>query len=292
MPNGLASGDNNQHSKTHMILDTGHIAATKTDAAGNTVRMSAIRLYGLGAIALGLVGLIWKDFALDWQPVPQNVPGRSALACLAAIAFLVAGSAAQSRRTARTGLVILAILYAACAMLHIPDIVAHPQVLAPWAGAAEQLAIWAAALMVLGAMSSTLNDRGARMQHTARIVFGCCLLGFGAVHFVYSAGTASFVPNWIPLGQVFWAYFTGVAQCAAGIAILSRHFEHQAAVLLSAMYIAFSLLVHIPLLLSHPHVHFNWAANALNLALIGSAWVIADVSRHGHAATVQVAGRE
>jgi hypothetical protein len=38
------------------------------------------RVYGLGAIALGLAGLVWGDFALVWQPVPPGVPGRTALA--------------------------------------------------------------------------------------------------------------------------------------------------------------------------------------------------------------------
>lgn len=267
-------------SKPHMISDTGHIADS-TDSVGHAARRSGIRLYGVGAIALGLVGLSWKDFALVWQPVPPNFPGRLAYAYLAAIAFLLAGCAVQSRQTARVGLVMLAILYALCVMLHIPAIVAHPHVLGTWAGAAEQLAIFAAALMGLAAMSR--RALATRMQQGARIVFACCLLCFGAVHFVYNAQTAAFVPGWIPPGQLFWVYVTGAAQCAAGIAMLSRHFEHQAAILLTAMYTVFSLLIHIPSALANPHAHLSWAANAVNLALIGSAWVMADALRPGDA---------
>ena len=37
----------------------------------------------------------------------------------------------------------------------------------------------------------------------------------------------------------------------------------------------FGILVHAPTLFIDPHTHFNWAANAINFALIGSAWVIA-----------------
>jgi hypothetical protein len=33
--------------------------------------------------------------------------------------------------------------------------------------------------------------------------------------------------------------------------------------------------VHAPTLFIDPRTHFNWAANAINFALIGSAWVIA-----------------
>jgi hypothetical protein len=35
------------------------------------------------------------------------------------------------------------------------------------------------------------------------------------------------------------------------------------------------VLVHAPTLFTDPHTHFNWAANAMNFALIASAWVIA-----------------
>jgi len=45
--------------------------------------------------------------------------------------------------------------------------------------------------------------------------------------------------------------------------------------LLTAMFVVFGIVVHAPTLFSDPHTHFNWAANAINFALIGSAWVIA-----------------
>ena len=38
------------------------------------------RVFGLAAVALGVVGLVWDDFALVWQPVPANLPGRAMLA--------------------------------------------------------------------------------------------------------------------------------------------------------------------------------------------------------------------
>ena len=45
------------------------------------------RAYGLGAIALGLVGLAFGDFALVWQPVPPGVPDRVFLAYAVAAAL-------------------------------------------------------------------------------------------------------------------------------------------------------------------------------------------------------------
>jgi hypothetical protein len=31
---------------------------------------TGMRVYALGAFGLGLIGLVWADFALVWQPVP------------------------------------------------------------------------------------------------------------------------------------------------------------------------------------------------------------------------------
>jgi len=51
--------------------------------------------------------------------------------------------------------------------------------------------------------------------------------------------------------------------------------------MLTAMYASFTPLVHGPMLLADPFSHMNWSENALNLALTGVAWVVADsLTRH------------
>ena len=37
-------------------------------------------VYAAGAVMLGVVGLAFADFALQWQPVPKGVPARTVLA--------------------------------------------------------------------------------------------------------------------------------------------------------------------------------------------------------------------
>jgi hypothetical protein len=49
-----------------------------------------------------------------------------------------------------------------------------------------------------------------------------------------------------------------------------------AAILLTVMYASFTPLVHIPLLLAHASNFDSWTENALNIALTGAAWVVAD----------------
>ena len=236
-----------------------------------------LRVYGAGAVALGIVGLAWGDFALVWQPVPSNVPGRAALAYVAAGALLLAGAAVQWRHTARVGVIALSTLYAMCvSLLHLPRVVAHPSALSTWAGSAEQLALVAGGLVAYASAAQTAAGSPKRLAQVGRLLFALCLFSFGLVHFVYVSETASFVPKWLPPGQMFWAYATGVAHWAAGLAVLSGILASPATRLLTVMFIVFGILVHAPSILADPRSHLNWTANAMNLALIGSAWVLAD----------------
>jgi uncharacterized membrane protein YphA (DoxX/SURF4 family) len=88
--------------------------------------------------------------------------------------------------------------------------------------------------------------------------------------------TVPLVPKWLPPSQEFWAYATGIGHIAAGVAILTGVQARLAAILLTTMFAAFTPLVHVPLLLADPSSHTNWSENALNIALTGAAWVVAD----------------
>jgi hypothetical protein len=71
----------------------------------------ALRVYGLAAVAFGLVGLCWGDFAAVWQPVPPTMPGRFTLAYMVAAVLLLAGLSVLWRRSAALGALTLTILY-------------------------------------------------------------------------------------------------------------------------------------------------------------------------------------
>jgi len=239
-------------------------------------RRVGICVFGLAAVALGLLGLAWGDFAAVWQPVPKDLPGRTALAYAVAIAFLIAGLAMQWQRCAGFGALALTALYAlGVILLHVPRVIAHPSVFVNWSGVAEQLALVAGGLVAYACCAQLEAANLARLSQIGRLIFGMCLIVFGLAHLVYLAPTAEFVPKWLPPGQTFWAYATAAGHFAAGIAILSGILARTAARLLTAMFVVFGILVHAPTIFIDPHTHFNWAANAINFALIGSAWVIA-----------------
>jgi uncharacterized membrane protein YphA (DoxX/SURF4 family) len=241
----------------------------------------AVRIYGLSAIGFGLVGLCWGDFAEVWQPVPPTVPGRTILAYIVAAVLLLAGLSILWRRSAALGALALTSLYGlGVILLHVPLVIAHPTVFVMWSGTAEQLALVAGGLVTYAfcrtpPAATPASAPAPRIVLCGRLLFGVCLIVFALAHLFYLKPTADFVPAWLPPNQVFWAYATAAGHFLAGAAILSGIAARIAARLLTGMFVVFGLLVHAPTLLSDPHSHFNWAANAMNFALIASAWVIA-----------------
>jgi uncharacterized membrane protein YphA (DoxX/SURF4 family) len=234
-------------------------------------------VFGLGGALLGLVGLIWGDFALVWQPVPNDLPGRTLLAYLAATGLFLAGVATQWKRAAAYGVALLTGLYATGALLlHVPRVVLHPGRFVTWAGLAEQLALVAGGLVAYAARVPLALGLAVALRRFGRGLFAACLVSFGLAHFVYPNDTAALVPDWLPPDPMFWAYATGIAHWMAALAIGSGVLAATASRALTLMFVVFGILVHAPSIGTSPTSHMSWTANAMNLALIGAAWVIAD----------------
>lgn len=233
------------------------------------------RIFGLAAVWLGLVGLVWGDFAAFWQPVPDGIPGRSTLAYLAAGLFVLSGAAVQHRRFRKSGAVGLMVLYMAFTLLWSRRIVGYPSIMGTWSGTAEQLVPAMGAYIIYLSVPDPHSTRGPRPERIVQIAFGLCQVSFGLVHFEALPQTSGMVPQWIPPSQVFWAYATGVFHLAAAIAFLTNFASLLAARLLTLMFTLFSVLIWIPRLFHQPIGHMTWAGNAINLALIASAWLLA-----------------
>ena len=233
--------------------------------------------YGLGVMALAIVCLALGDFD-PGQPVPRHFPFRTALAYTAAAFMLVAGAAVEWRRTATWASAALCVYYALIVVILMNGrvVLARYAVYGTYSGIAEQLALAAAALIVYASVAGIDAGLAARLTRLGQVAFAVCVLLFGGAHFVYMNLTAPLVPKWLPPTQEFWAYATGVCDIAAGIAILVDVQARLAAILLTAMFASFTPLVHVPMLVADPSNHMNWSENALNLALIGAAWVVAD----------------
>jgi uncharacterized membrane protein YphA (DoxX/SURF4 family) len=243
---------------------------------GIFARRVSVRVYGFGAVVLGITGLVWGDFAVVWQPASNGYAGPSSLGYAVAILPLLAGLALQWHRGALLGALALFVPYCLAIMFFdVPRAFAHPSVFGAWYGVFENLALAAPALIICTFYTRLEPAIAERLSRIARLILGVCLIYFGLAHHFYLANTVSMVPAWLPPGQTFWAYATAAGHIAAGIAIISGVYSRLAAMLLAAMFIIFAILVHAPRALADPHNHFAWGENAVNFALIGSAWVIA-----------------
>lgn len=267
-----------------VALETGSpMASPSTTVPSDATRVSDRRIaprvgliaYAVGAIVLGLVGLAWRDFATNWQRVGPQVPLRTFLACAAALCELSLGLALLWRRTARIAALLLAIFFAIFALLWVPPILANPSVYDSYGNFFEESSLVIAAA-VAGAWLAPIGSRASRALIPLTRLYGICVLSYALEHFFSLRGAASFVPRWIPPGQMFWAVTTAVCFLLAAASILTGILSGLASRLLTAMIVLFEVLIWIPLLVKSPHDHFIWAGNAVSIALCGAVWLISD----------------
>jgi uncharacterized membrane protein len=234
-------------------------------------------MYGLGMMALGIISLAFREFD-PGQPVPAHFPYRTVLVYVAGVFIAVAAAAVEFRRTVAWGGAALAVYYG----LFVVFLLDGPRLLTHFAGygiyeeIAMPLALALGGLIIFASSDGIDATLSARLTRLCQLVFGVCVLVWGGAHFVYMNMTAPLVPKWLPPGQVFWGYFTGVCFIAAGLAILTGVKARLAATLLTVMIACFGVLANDRILLTGPSSHFNWSECALNLALVGVAWVVAD----------------
>ena len=232
-------------------------------------------VYAGAAIFLGLLGLVSGDFATTWQNVGPHVPLRVPLAYLTAVIELAGGIALLFPRAARAGALTLTIVYSVFTLIWVPKAFVNLGNYDPIGNVFEEFALVAAGL-VLYAIFSPAGSSIARRRHFFVLLFGICPISFGIVHIIDMPGLLGFIPGWLPPTKMFWAYATTMGFFGAAVAILTGIMAPLAARLLTAEIVIFELLVWIPNLSAGPSNHFNWAGNAICIALAGASWVVSD----------------
>jgi len=235
------------------------------------------RVYGLGVMTIGMACLAFGEFD-PGQPMPEHFPARTALAYATGAFMVVAAAAVEWRRTAAWGAAALTVYYTLFVVILMNGRVwlTDYATYVTYEDIAMQLSIAAAGLIVYSTTAKIDATRAARLTRVGQLTFGVCALVFGGAHFVYMQNTAPMVPKWLPPTQEFWGYATGVGFVAAGIAILTGVKARLAAILMTAMLVCFGLLANGPILLADHKSHWNWTESAVNLAVVGAAWVLAD----------------
>jgi len=233
-------------------------------------------VFGVAALAFGLITLAGHDYH-DWDQLRYvlNATDGPVFVYAAAAAQIFGGAAIQFRRTAKTGAVVLGVVYLVFALLCVPRIVAAPQIYNRWGNFFEQLSLVTGAAIVYARLSSAWAPE--TLNRIGRILLGVCAASFTLEQAIYLDATASLVPKWLPPSQMFWAVTTTVAFALAAVALLTNRMALLATRLLTIMIVIFGLLVWVPLLLSNPHTHTNWSETVETFAIAGVAWILADL---------------
>jgi uncharacterized membrane protein len=228
--------------------------------------------YAFGAILLGAVGILFQDFAMQWQPVPAGFPIRTPLAYVSGLILMVGGAALLARKGERAGAWLLTVFLGIWTLtLNVPVALAGFKHIGSWNSPAE------IAFMTMGGLALVSSHSGAMRATLARIartVAGVSACVFGLAHFNYIDFTASMVPAWIPPNGVFWAWATGAGHLAAGLALVSGIRARLAATLLAGMMASFVVLLHLPRVVAAPDQHIEWIMLGVSSMLAGAAWLV------------------
>lgn len=256
-----------------------------TGARGIRIASAGHACFAAAMIWLGAMGLSKGDFVQVWQPVPKWVPAREALAYLCAFISLASGIGLLWQRTAAVAArVIFASLMVWLLALRLPNLFFQtPVVLVAWTfgstavmvAAAWVLYVWFAGDRDRRCLGRFAGDRGVRI---ARALYGLSLVPFGLAHIMYLDATTVLIPHWLPW-HVAWAYFTGAAFIAAGLAVTVGVCARLAAALSTLQLGLFGLIVWVPRVLAGAVNDFQWGEFVVTCALTAGAWVVTDSYR-------------
>ena len=264
-----------------------HMTAKSTAQPGlRREFQAAVILFAVCMMGLGILALVYGDFAMGWQPVAPWVPGRTGMAYGSGVLMLLGGTGLLFRATAKWAARILFPYLILWALLKVPALVVAPGIEGVWLGLGE-LAVLLAGGWVLFARLAELREgsalgfaAGESGIRIAKYLFAAWLIPIGLSHFIYVKETIDLIPAWIPF-RLFWAYLTGAGHIAAGLGVLFSVVPRLAAIAEAAMLTVITLLVWVPAVLAAPRTRLPWTAFWISWVITAAAWVVAEGMRSG-----------
>lgn len=249
----------------------------------NNNQQPGLALFAVGLLGLGVIGAIVRDFALVWQPVPDWVPARHAVALGTGVLMILLGLGLCLRASRAWAVRILLPYLVVWASLKIPAVLAAPKMEAVYLGLGELTLLLSGGWTLFAAFAELAPNSplgflaGERGMKLARILFAVSIIPIGLSHIVYADVTAGYVPHYFP-HQVWWAYLTGAGQIASGLGVLFGVLARIAAWAEAGQIALYTLLVWGPGLFHGFHAtdsRLSWTAFFISWLFGAAAWVVA-----------------
>jgi uncharacterized membrane protein len=251
---------------------------------GMSIRPSRA-IFAVVMIGLGVIGLIYGNSALIWEPIPKTLPGRPVIIFLCTVIEIGTGIGLLLRPSVILACrVLFPFLLLWMTLLKLPRLFLAPEVMVSWEAFGELAATSAGGWCLFAAHAGGWEQRHLKFAvgesgiRTARLLLIAALPMIGLSHFVYHDLTASLVPKWMsfPIG---WTYLTGAGSVAAAAGMLFGIYPRLAANLEAVMLWIITLLVWVPRVASGPTDQGNWTEFFISSAIAAGAWLVADTYR-------------
>jgi uncharacterized membrane protein len=238
-------------------------------------------LFALGFAGLGVLSLVYRGFALVWQPMPETLPHRELLGLISGSILLVSGLGMLLPYAARRATLVMAVFVSTWPALQIPlNLWATPLSAGMWTTLAETVMLIAGGFVLYrskapeGSGTEIQTDSAGAFNRAFQVAFAVALPVISISHFAYAFSKPARTPPWIPF-YVALTFLTGVAHIAAGIGIVARISARLAATLEAIMIGLFALILHVPLIFIQPTNRGYWTALFIATACSGASFIVA-----------------
>jgi len=254
----------------------------------------ALTLFAIGLIGMGVLALVYGDFAMVWQPVAPWFPGRTVLAYGSGVLMVGCGVGLFFRATTAWALRIVLPYLVVWQMLKFPSLVVAPKMEAVYLGFGEIAVLLAGGWTLFARLGDLSGTKfawagGEQAVRFARYYFAVWIIPIGISHMLYLKPTLDLIPPFLP-GKVFWAYLTGIGQIASGLGVLFGVLPRVAAWAEAAQISLYALLIWLPAILlenknlgpsfAHANQRLSFTAFFISWIIAAGAWAVAQNVRH------------
>lgn len=249
----------------------------------------ALALFAMGLIGMGVLALVYGDFAMGWQPVAPWFPARTALAYGSGVLMVLCGTALFFRPTTAWALRILLPYLVLWQLLKFPALVVAPTMEAVYLGFGEIAVLLAGGWTLFARLGDANGTRfawagGEQAVRVARFYLALWIIPIGLSHMLYLKPTMDLIPPFLP-GKIFWAYLTGIGQIASGLGLLFGVFPRIAAWAEAAQISLYALLIWLPAIplnsrnlgpsFAHADRRLSFTAFLISWIIAAGAWAVA-----------------